>query len=93
MQIPAPPGAGSEEGFEFVNSADIPASDASSGDRESVYKQLQEELVKQIKVNICVIGLFHVERRYDHYTLNIYIYTLWRLRTLKSNVTKKYFLT
>ena len=55
VQVPAPPGAGSEDGFEFVNAAEIPASDAPTGDRESVYKRLQEELVHQIKVNI-----FHI---------------------------------
>lgn len=49
-QIPTPPGAGSADGFELVTASDVSMSEEVSGDRDSVYKRLQEELVNQIKV-------------------------------------------
>jgi hypothetical protein len=58
QQIPTPPGAGSEDGFEFVTTADVSASEETSGDRESVYKRLQEELVHQVKVRTRNINIF-----------------------------------
>ena len=50
LQIPTPPGAGGADGFEFVNSTDASSSEHELGDRDTVYKRLQDELVKQIQV-------------------------------------------
>ena len=55
-QVPAPPNVDSEGGFVVVNAPDVSSSGAESGDRASVYKRLQEELVNQIKV--AVLHLF-----------------------------------
>jgi len=50
-QVPPPPGTGDDSGFEFVNSSDCAGADqAETGDRNEIYKRLQDELVNQIKV-------------------------------------------
>lgn len=59
-QVPPPPGTGDDSGFEFVNPSDCAGADqAETGDRNEIYKRLQDELVNQIK--IC-------ESNSDHFT-------------------------
>lgn len=50
FQVPPPPGTGDDSNFEFVNPSECGENQPDSGDRNDVYRRLQDELINQIKV-------------------------------------------
>lgn len=58
-QVPPPPGTGDDSNFEFVNPSECGENQPDSGDRNDIYRRLQDELINQIK--IC-------ESNGDHFT-------------------------
>jgi len=56
LQVPPPPGSGTDVKFEIVPEAG--EGGHTSGDRATVYKRLQQELIQQTRVG--VVGVLRV---------------------------------
>ncbi len=49
MQVPQPPGT-EDQPFEFVQETDAADNETPKGDRNELYKTLEQELIQQIRV-------------------------------------------
>jgi len=57
VQVPPPPGSGTNIKFEIVPEAG--EGGQSSGDRTTVYKRLQQELIQQTRVGVVRLLIVH----------------------------------